>query len=225
MKRILIFILCGLCVAFCYAQTTINEIPLKLSKDSYTIVVEDSMSSDSVFILTALERTFKRRINERIWQLTDIISYVYNGEESEQKKKYYTDIALGLFAKDANAVLYNKEGIYRELNIRDFFEQLSVDQSINYVRVDSLEVPLWNYALIKSDTLGIAYVGSRMQAIHAAKRFSEHCTMLPIVAQSTEDGTEWIPLFGRMIVTTFNPNDYDKKNNMHSIDAANDRQR
>lgn len=221
MNRIVILgIAICLCIAFCNAQTIREEIPMTLQSEHDGIIVRiDTVKPDSTALVLHLERTFKRRVNERIWQLIGIISYLRDAEKDEQAKSHYIDIAVKFFADDARVVV-KKDGIHeKEMKVPKFLNQLSTDKSIAFVSIDSIEIPKWDYALIESDTLGIVYAESEMTAIHTAEQFGETHTMIPIISHKTEDGYEWVPLFGKMIITIRSKNEKNRKNNRSGLNA------
>jgi len=209
-----------LCIAFCNAQTIHKVIPVPLhSKHDCIFEKNDTLKPDSAALVLHLERTFKRRVNERIWQLTEIISYLLDTEIDGQKKTYYIGKATKLFADDTSVVIRVDSIDEREVKVRKFLYQLSTDKSIAFVYIDSIEIPKWDYSLIESDTLGIVFSESEMTAIHTTKQFGEPHTILPIVSHETEDGDEWVPLFGKMIITIRSKNEKDRKNNRIGLNA------
>lgn len=88
----------------------------------------------------------------------------------------------------------------------------------------SIEIPKWDHALIESDTLGVVYSTCEMTAIHTVNKTFDSQSMLPLVKDQTEDGVEWVPLFGNMIVS-IKINEDDKKDNRHSLSTVNDKLR
>lgn len=226
MKHIVstIIVIC-LCIAFCDAQTIRIKVPISLLQNQDSIAKCVCEERDSANYVLQLERTFKRRTNERIWQLTELFSYLCDKEESEQAKTHYSNIATKLFADDTKVIIRNDSVHSKEMSVGKFIKQLITDHTIAFVTLDSIEVPKWDYALIESDTLGIVYAESEMIAVHTAKEFSGTHTRLPIVNDETEDGTEWIPLFGKMIVIITYKNEKNRKNNRSNLDAISDKLR
>ena len=77
MKRIVILhISLYLCIAISNAQTTRAEIPLSLLTIQSTLAESDTVLTDSTEITRRLEIIFKRRTKERLWQLSECISYL-----------------------------------------------------------------------------------------------------------------------------------------------------
>lgn len=217
MKHIVVSIitLC-LCIAFCDAQTIRIEIPID------SLQKQDSIANfnwDSVDYVLQLERLFKRRTNERIWQLTEIISFLCDKEKDEQLKKHYSKMAMKLFADNTKVIARRNNIYFKEMRVDKFLKRISADHKISFVTLDSIEIPKWDYALIQSDTLGVVYAESEMTSIHPARHYSGTHRRLPIVNNETEDGIEWVPLFGKMIVTINYKDGYERNSNWSNLDA------
>ena len=80
-------------------------------------------------------------------------------------------------------------------------------------------IPTWDYATIEADTIGVVYVESEMTVVHCPRSFEQAGMKLPIVSAETEDGTEWVPLLGDMIVSIRYKNEKSEKNNRSSLDV------
>ena len=191
-----------MCIALCGAQTLRIEVPLFSSQEHDSISKHDVAASDSSKrVILSLENTFKRRTTERIWRLTGLLPSLYAPNVPDKEKILYAQNIQGLFADDTT-VLVNQSGtLHQNMELSQFLKLLSTEKGIATVILDSIELPTWDYALIESNTLGVVYAESKMTAIHSIKHFSNTHTKLPIQSDETEDGTEWVPLFGRMVVT------------------------
>ena len=220
MRRIVILhISLYLCIAYCNAQITRAEIPLSLLTIQSTLAESDTVLTDSTEITRRLEIIFKRRTKERLWQLSECISYLCNNKQTNQKKSQYSRIARKLFSDDAQVFIITKGNLTKEVSVSTFFHRLLSDPSISVVSIDSIMIPKWDYALIKADTLGIIYSNSDMTALNTIKEFGHSQVKLPIVSNETEDGTEWVPLFGSMIVAITYKYEKNRKTNRGSLDA------
>ena len=58
-----------------------------------------------------------------------------------------------------------------------------------------------------------------MTVVHSPLRFEQAGIKLPIVSAETEDGREWVPLFGDMIVNIRYKNEKSEKNNRSSLNV------
>lgn len=216
MKRLatIMFFIC-LCIVFCDAQTNrvIVSIPPIIRQ------CEDSIQSDSVRIINELERTFIKRTKERLWQLSDILYFLCEDSRNRQSKSYYTNIARSLFADSAQVTIRKDNYNYRNMSVENFLKHLSERKIVEAVEIDSIMIPKWDYATIESDTIGVVYVESEMTVVHSSQHFEHVGTKLPIVSAETEDGTEWVPLFGNMIVSIRYKNEKSKNNNRNSLDV------
>ena len=215
MKRLaaVLFSIC-LCIVYSDAQTNRILIPIPMAEQK-----SDSVQSDSVKIIKELERTFVRRTKERLWQLSDILYFLCEESRDRQSKSYYTNIARSLFA-DSAQVSIRIDGIsFEKIHVGRFLSQLTERMDIETVEIDSIMIPKWDYATIDADTIGVVYVECEMSVVHAPQRFELSGQKLPIISAETEDGTEWIPLFGDMIVSIRYKNEKTKKNNRSSLDV------
>ncbi len=220
MKRIVILYIClCLCIAYCSAQTTRIKIPLSSLTIQTTLNKGDTALIDSTEIIRRLEMIFKRRTKERIWQLSECISYLCNNKQTNQKKSQYSRIARNLFSDDAQVLIIREGNQTKEMNVSTFFNWLLSVPSMSVVSIDSIMIPKWDYVLIKADTLGIIYSNGEMTTLNTIKEFGYSQVKLPIVSNETEDGTEWVPLFGNMIVTITYKHEKNRKINRGSLDA------
>lgn len=222
MKKIaiILFSMC-LCIATSGAQTNRIIVPIKpaIQQKQNDIPKLDSIHSDSVGILKELEHTFVRRTKERLWQLSDILYFLCEETRNRQSKLYYTNIARSFFA-DSSQVIMRKDSLSsQKMSVDNFLRCLTDEKYIKVAEIDSIMVPKWNYAIIEADTVGVVYVESEKIAVHSPLRFGQAGIKLPIVSAETEDGTEWVPLFGDMIVNIRYKNEKSKKNNRSSLDV------
>lgn len=224
MKQLFISLFVGLCVIQSNAQTTIITIPQKCIEPRGIIKLDSNITAiDSVSFVYKLEQVFKKRRNERIWQLTEYLSYLHNNK-AEHEKMFYITSVLALFANDTHVKIRN-EGFKQDIGLREFLIEYSLKQLNTTIYIDSIEIPKWDHAQIESDTLGVVYSTCEMTAIQAVvNKTYESQPTLPLVKDLTEDGFEWVPLFGNMIVT-LNKNEDNKKNNWNSLNSVNDQLR
>lgn len=215
MKRlaVVLFAVC-LCIVYCDAQTSRITVPIPTAQEK-----SDSIQSDSFRIVKELERTFVRRTKERLWQLYDILYFLCEKSGERQSKSYYTNIAQSLFADSALISIRKDSLSYKKMTVEKFLGLLKKKMDIAAVVIDSIMIPKWDYAIIEADTIGVVYSESEMVAVHVPQRFEQHGQKLPIVSAETEDGTEWVPLFGDMIVSIRYKNEKSKKNNRNSLDV------
>lgn len=220
MKRLaaIILSLC-LCIAKNDAQTNRIMVPIQLSIHQIDIASEDSIQPDSVSIINELERTFIRRTKERLWQLSDILYFLCEDSRNRQSKSYYTNIARSLFADSAQVTIRKDSLNYKEMSVCKFLKHLTEQMLVETVEIDSIMIPKWNYAIIEADTIGVVYVESEMTVVHSPRSFEQAGMKLPIVSAETEDGTEWVPLFGDMIVSIRYKNEKSENNNRSSLDV------
>lgn len=220
MKRLaaIILTLC-LCIAKNDAQTNRITVPIQPSIHQIDIVSEDTIQSDSVRIINELERTFIRRTKERLWQLSDILYFLCEDSRNRQSKSYYTNIARSLFADSAQVTIRKDSLNYKKMSVDKFLKHLTERMMVKAVEIDSIMIPKWDYATIEADTIGVVYVESEMTVVDSPRCFDQVGMKLPIVSAETEDGTEWVPLFGDMIVSIRYKNEKSENNNRSSLDV------
>lgn len=220
MKRLaaIILSLC-LCIVLSDAQTNRITVPIPSTNQQNDNTNDDSIQSDSVRIIKELERTFIRRTKERLWQLSDILYFLCEDSRNRQSKSYYTNIARSLFADSAQVTIRKDSLNYKKMSVDKFLKHLTERMMVKAVEIDSIMIPKWDYATIEADTIGVVYVESEMTVVHSPRRFEQVGTKLPIVSAETEDGTEWVPLFGDMIVSIRYKNEKSEKNNRSSLDV------
>ena len=220
MKRLAAIILSiCLCIVFCDAQTYRITVPIPPTIQQNDITSEDSIQSDSVRIIKELERTYIRRTKERLWQLSDILYFLCEDSRNKQYRSYYTNIARSLFADSAQVTIRKDSLNYKKMSVNKFLRHLTERMLVEAVEIDSIMIPKWDYATIEADTIGVVYVKSEMTVVHSPQHFKQFGSKLPIVSVETEDGTEWVPLFGDMIVSIRYKNGKSEKNNRSSLDV------
>jgi len=105
------------------------------------------------------------------------------------------------------------------MSVDKFLRYLVEGMQVEAVEIDSIMIPKWDSARIEADTIGVVYVKSEMTVVHSPRSFEYAGMKLPIVSAETEDGTEWVPLFGDMIVSIRYKNEKYEKNNRSSLDV------
>ena len=220
MKRLaIILISICLCIVFCDAQTNRIKIPVPTAIQQNATASKDSIHSDSVRIIKELERTFSRRTKERLWQLSDILYFLCEESRNQQSKSYYANIARSFFADSAQVSMRRDSLNCKKMSVDNFLKYLTGQMGVKVAEIDSIMIPIWDYATIEADTIGVVYVESEMTVVHSPQRFEQAGIKLPIVSAETEDGTEWVPLFGDMIVSIKYKNEKSEKNNRRSLDV------
>ena len=219
MKRALFYLFLLWHINLCCAQKTRIDVPVLPVIQKNDTTSEDSIQSDSVRIIKELERTFIRRTKERLWQLSDILYFLCEDSRNRQSKSYYTNIARSLFADSAQVTIKKDSLNYKKMLVDKFLKHLTDRMLVKAVEIDSIMIPKWDYATIEADTIGVVYVESEMTVVHSPQCFEQAGIKLPIVSAETEDGTEWVPLFGDMIVSIRYKNEKSEKNNRSSLDV------
>lgn len=211
-----------LCIAFCNAQATRIVVPLSSLLQRMQKSGSDSIPDDSLKAVMKLEQTFKRRMQERIWQISEIIGCLGDDKISNRQKSYYMDLGKRLFAGNAQVTVKEDNAGAKEMTIKKFLKRIASEQAISAIKIDSIMVPEWDYALIEADTSGIVYTECKMSAVCVTRQFGKVRAKLPIIGEETEEGTEWVPLFGDMIITVKYKDEKSNKNNRNILGVIRD---
>lgn len=193
MRRVLIFIILSLCVTVCGAQVRIAA----LTKDSCQCSV-DSQLVDTAKERVRMEKFFHLRTAQRLHQLDNTLTFVSN-ESDSVKVAYYKRQILRLFNSDAKVIAKRKDKI-DSIGIKDFVDEVA-SHKILLKSLDSIRVPKWNYELVKGNASDSVFSKSEMRPFRQQLTFGNDESQLAIIKEDTEDGAEWMPLFGDMIVT------------------------
>jgi len=193
MRLVLIIFILSLCAINSGAQVKIME----LTKDSCLCLV-DPQSADSAKERARFERIFHLRTAQRMHQLNNTINFIGNDIDSA-KVAYYKYQILALFDVDAKVMMRRKRKV-ESIGIKDFIEDMA-NHKIILKSLDSIRVPKWNYELIKGNNSDTAFSKSEMIPFKLQQKFGNDEEALAIIKEETEDGVEWIPKLGDMVVT------------------------
>lgn len=162
--------------------------------------VSDWDGVDSVDHMLVKEM-YQHRLIERIVQLSDYIDLITNTVANEESKLYYASKAKSMFADFSRVQIIDDDNL-TILSIDSLFKLLVADK-FTIEKMDSICVPLWcNDRLLKKE---FDRVISRTQmydfANHAFTNSLVDKGDLPIMKEMTEDGVEWMPLLGNLMLT------------------------
>lgn len=185
-----IFILCVLTFFSC-----------SITKDKgKTVNVSALDKVDSVDDIQVKEK-YQHRLIERIVQFSDYIDLMTNVVVNEESRQYYALKAKMLFA-DSCCVQITDNGNKYVLSVDSLFELL-IAEKFALQKMDSICVPLWRNDRGTGQEIdrimGEAQkydFGSRVFAGLMAEKDS-----LPIMKEMTEEGVEWMPLLGDLMIT------------------------
>lgn len=147
------------------------------------------------------ERIFYGRLDERMRQLDDYMHYLIK-DKAQTAHAEYAQKMLKLFA-ERSLVIVNYASEERKadtLSLKCFVDTLRCSQN-RVLHIDSIDIPVWDPLLIQ-DSMNVVIAESRMVPFQYKRNaFSiADLTELPIVKENTEDGCEWAPLFGNIVV-------------------------
>lgn len=138
--------------------------------------------------------TYESRLLQRIVQLSDYPDVLCNDLSNRESREYYAEKAKDMFVK--GALVYVKGHDNLALPVDSFFSALVV-QEIVVKSVDSLAVPKWEKKHGKQDS--IIWNGAQIYSLARMEACESSSTKLPLRKEITEDGEEWLPVFGDIV--------------------------
>lgn len=148
---------------------------------------------------------FLKRHLEKLGQLCDYISFMQK-KDTVRSQSVYKNKLIGLFAENSKITLqYNKKSKNKTVSVADFCQML-IQKSITFVGIDSICLPVWDDKInsLSQETNKVEL--STSQCLFKSIKESDVSTcpnydqVLYAYKEETEDGIEWIPVFGDMIV-------------------------
>lgn len=186
MKNILLVILCVLSLTGCRTQR------IQTSPQAVCANVVDTQ---------ALQRKqmYNMRLVAHLTQLKDYIEILNRETTIDESQKYYTQKAKALFTKD-NKIIVTNRFTRTALSVDSFFHFLA-ERKIVHIKLDSIEVPIWDESIPIAYKDSIVYMKSKifMFPMKMARQTSEN--VLPVIKENTEEGLEWSPLFGDLYIS------------------------
>lgn len=176
-------------------QIVDNGIPM--SKETLdTTKVENNVDYKELFL---------RRQSEKLGQLCDYISFMQK-KDTIRSQSVYRNKLIGLFAENTKiTLLYNKKSKNKTVDIADFCQML-IQKTITFVGIDSICLPIWDDKInsLNQETNKVELLASQClfknikePEVSAIPNYNQ---VLYAYKEETEDGIEWIPVFGDMVV-------------------------
>ena len=180
---------------------------LYVSTDDDTVGTAVSKScvldGEDIYPSSQLQEIFERRKQELIVSIGDYISLIHKNKKTEEQSFYRKKLG-DLFISDAK-VFVSESSSTSVKNMDELCGFLSKLKKSNVVIVDSVSVPVWwsdDTKTINLDDeeylLPSVLVSAGLNESNS--RYNYH-QMLPIRKKHTEDGVEWIPVFGDLYIT------------------------
>lgn len=150
---------------------------------------------------------FIRRQSEKLAQIDDYIKFMQQKYKTGERSLYYKLKMTNLFVEDAIVTIYDsKKDSSATQSINDFCDFL-IKNANKDVNVDSITVAIWDD---KINTLPSSVNRCELSSYirpYIAENTSDSIIqpnskqLLAAYKEDTEDGIEWIPLFGNIVVT------------------------
>jgi len=187
-----------------HAQTLGDNATASVENRSEVEARDTVADKDTLTIFDYKEMFMKRRY-EKIGQLSDYINFMQS-KDTIRSQSVYQNKMIALFADSSKVRLcYSKKSKNCVVSVPEFCKMI-INKSIKVVEIDSLCVPNWDDK-INSLTLEINRVelSSSNYPFKQLKEsnnlaVSNYGQILFAYKEETEDGVEWIPVFGDIVV-------------------------
>ena len=154
-----------------------------------------------------IKNVFCARIDERLSQLYDYISFIYHQDSLDMRSIYISNKLVNLFSPNASINIKRENDVETTiLSVFDFGKMLC-DKSLNLQSLDSINVPVWDDSILYLDN-----TIEKHEFKSCKKSLKKDCLTgnnigipneqkLLVYKIPTEIGEEWIPLLGNLFVT------------------------
>ena len=169
------------------------------------VEARDTVADKDTLTTFDYKEMFMKRRYEKIGQLSDYINFMQS-KDTIRSQSVYQNKMIALFADSSKVRLcYSKKSNNCVVSVPEFCKMI-INKSIKVVEIDSLCVPNWDDK-INSVTLEINRVelSSSNYPFKQLKEsnnlaVSNYGQILFAYKEETEDGVEWIPVFGDIVV-------------------------
>ena len=169
------------------------------------VEARDTVADKDTLTTFDYKEMFMKRRYEKIGQLSDYINFMQS-KDTIRSQSVYQNKMIALFADSSKVRLcYSKKSKNCVVSVPEFCKMI-INKSIKIVEIDSLCVPNWDDK-INSLTLEINRVelSSSNYPFKQLKEsnnlaVSNYGQILFAYKEETEDGVEWIPVFGDIVV-------------------------
>ena len=175
-------------------------LPLENIKPQYSV---PDTSNSLINKVKNYREMFIRRGVEKMAQLTDYIKSM-QGRDTLRSLSVYKNKTIALFADNSKVYLYypNSEKNVA-VSVEEFCMMLIFDK-MKFERLDSVSVPIWDAKInsLPLETCKIELASSMVPADKVTEGIlrtdSTYKQKLYAYKEETEDGIEWLPVFGDM---------------------------
>lgn len=177
-------------------RSKMTKSPFSSSKDSLN--VQDSVTKYS-------KNLFLVHRNMRLSQISDYLCFMQNDEQ--RALCYYIDKFKAMFVGDAKVIVSWKDSTSRESMSVDDFCNLVINMKNKVVQIDSVSIPIWDDTLLAiPQSIDRCPLAAYLWTGFTKKKLTDmeltnYEQNLYAYREDTEDGVEWIPMFGDLMVT------------------------
>lgn len=163
--------------------------------------LQDSLTLKKTPSVEEQKMMYEKRLDEKLLMIKDYIMFMQKDDSIRSKNVYMTKME-NLFVSTASVIIQKKKKT-EEVTISQFCENL-INKKYKSVHLDSVYVPVWDDKIANLDTSiyklevpsnkrGFAKEDTQGKDIVADEKH-----MLFVYKEDTEDGFEWLPLFGNL---------------------------
>jgi hypothetical protein len=203
---------------FSFLKTLYGSSISKDKQDNISVASPQNAQQDSIEEIRKKKIDYKnmfyRRTDERMGQIVDYLMFIQQNDTLRSHSLYNGKIA-NIFVPGTKVIVKDKsKNVIMTKCIEEFCKML-INRTTICVRVDSVCLPIWDDKIDElSSDISEYSLQSDMQpflpyAIRINKMKQKSVQKLVVEKEITEDGIEWIPKFGDMIVTIVSINDYE----------------
>lgn len=191
----MLIVFMSLCFTPSIAQTN-DSLAISISESPITLNLERAGAIDS------LRTLFDRRTSERLKSLGDYVAFASKSSRDIRLRRHYANHILEMFHPEASAKVISGENTVC-YSLKSFVNRLLDDsfQKHYIVEIDSICIPKWDSTLVANDSLGYIISPGEMVPVRRRVSFGGDNSELIIKKETTEDGDEWIPQFGNIVVS------------------------
>lgn len=172
-------------------------------KNVESSVKEESIENDSQTDTIAfqkpeeLEKQYGRRLKEKLSMVKDYVSFMQR-DDSLRSQSVYKSKFENLFVNDVNVILHKGKKT-ESISLEEFCKRV-INKKIKNINFDSIQVPIWDnkWAFLDSEIYKLEAQSSSWSFI--TNGFVDNTIKsdqkLFVYKEDTEDGIEWLPLFG-----------------------------
>lgn len=171
----------------------VNASPANEVKDSVSLQNSDMM-----------KEMYEKRLKEKLFLLSDYISFMQTKKKSSDLRQFWANKFDNLFTPNSKVTIKKDEQSVT-LSIPEFCQNV-INRKYKNIELDSIMVPIWDNKIAALDSsIYMIEAPSCCFDFHKNNILEEIVSGINhglfIYKEDTEDGIEWLPMFGDLYVT------------------------